>query len=112
MVMCRSVSYNIIKEISWERIIPVHFFEDQDKTIGFVVQKESADQVEVAFVAVGGRLSPGSSEEAVRVGVEAGAEAAEEVAVEGADEGQIGVEEMVARLVKGHRPLLIWIPDH
>jgi hypothetical protein len=48
----------------------------------------------------------------VRVGVEAGAEAAEEVAVEGADEGQIGVEEMVARLVKGHRPLLIWIPDH
>lgn len=93
-------------------MVPVHFFEDQDKTIGFVVQKESADQVEVAFVAVAGRLSPGSSEEVVRVGVEAGAEAAEEVAVEGAVEGQIGVEEMLARLVKGHRPLLIWIPDH
>ena len=55
---------------------------------------------------------PGTSEEVVRVGVEAGAEVAEEVAVEGVVEGQIGVEEMVARLVKGHRPLLIWIPDH
>jgi len=92
-------------------MVPVHFFEDQDKTIGFVVQKESADQVEVVFVAV--RLLPGSSEEVVRVGVEAGgAEAAEEVVVEGAVEGQIGVEEMVAKLVKAHRPLLIWIPDH
>ena len=60
------------------------------------------------------RLLPGSSEEVVRVGVEAGgAEAAEEVVVvEGAVEGQIGVEEMVAKLVKAHRPLLIWIPDH
>ena len=49
----------------------------------------------------------------MRVGVEAGgAEAAEEVVVEGAVEGQIGVEEMVAKLVKAHRPLLIWIPDH
>ena len=47
-----------------------------------------------------------------RVGVEAGAEAAEEVVVEGVVEEQIGVEEMVARLVKGHRPLLIWIQDH
>ena len=47
-----------------------------------------------------------------RVGVEAGAEAAEEVVVEGSVEGQIGVEEMVVRLVKGHRPLLVWIPDH
>jgi len=94
-------------------MVPVHFFEDQDKTIGFVVQKESADQVEVAFViAVAGRLSPGSPEEVVRAGVEAGAEAAEEVAVEGLDEGQIGVVEMVARLVRGHRPLLIWIQDH
>lgn len=45
----------------------------------------------------------------MRVGVEAGAE---EAAVEGADEGQIGVGEMVARLVRGHRPLLIWIQDH
>ena len=60
------------------------------------------------------RLLPGSSEwEVVRVGVEAGgAEAAEEVVVEGAVEGQIGVVEMVAKLVKAHRPLLIWIPDH
>ena len=47
----------------------------------------------------------------MRVGVEAGAEA-EEAVVEGADEGQIGVGEMVARLVRGHRPLLIWIQDH
>jgi len=107
-------------------MVPVHFFEDLDKTIEFVVQKESVDQVEVAFVVVGvvnpppqPVLPPGAG---VRVGVEEEGVAAAVVAVEGERKpyclcpalGRLLLlwEVKGARLARGHRPQLIWIRGH